>query len=154
MKRRTMLGAGLVLPLWASAHHGWSSFDQARPLWLEGRASDVAWRNPHVELRLEVSTAMRLPADLRSRRLPEQMAAVDGPSLLAATALPQRSDRIWEVELAPLTRMQAWKVPEIKAGTDLAVLGFTFKGEQGKPVLRAEYLFLGGQIYGLRSSPV
>lgn len=153
MKRRTVLGTGLVLPLWATAHHGWSSFDQARPLWLEGRVSDVAWRNPHVELKLELSATMRLPTDLRTRRLPEQTAAVDGQALLAITALPKRTDRVWEVELAPLTRMQAWKVPEIKAGTDLAVLGFTFQGEQGKPVLRAEYLFLGGQIYGLRSSP-
>ncbi len=153
MKRRTVLGAGLALPLWAGAHHGWSSFDQARPLWLEGRAADVAWRNPHVELKLELSSPLQLPADLRSRRLPDQVAAVDGSSLLAATALPQRTDRVWEVELAPLTRMQAWKVPEIKAGTELAVLGFTFKGEQGKPVLRAEYLFLDGKAYGLRSSP-
>ena len=154
MKRRTVLGGGLALPMWTSAHHGWSSFDQARPLWLEGRASEVLWRNPHVELKLELSAAMKVPADLRTRRLPEQTVAVDGPALLAATTLPKRSDRVWEVELAPLTRMQAWKVPEIKPGTDLAVLGFTFQGEQGKAVLRAEYLFLGGQTYGLRSSPV
>ena len=153
MKRRTMLGVGLALPAWACAHHGWSSFDQARPLWLEGRASDVAWRNPHVELKLDLSAAMKLPSDLRTRRLPQQMAAVDGPALLAAAALPKRADRVWEVELAPLTRMQAWRVPEIKAGTELAVLGFTFQGEQGKPVLRAEYLFLGEQVFGLRSSP-
>jgi hypothetical protein len=44
-------------------------------------------------------------------------------------------------------------VPEIKNGTDLAVLGFTFAGEKGEAVLRAEYLFLGGQVYGLRSGP-
>jgi Family of unknown function (DUF6152) len=154
MKRRTVLGIGLALPMWTSAHHGWSSFDQARPLWLEGRASEVLWRNPHVELKLETSSAMKLPANLRTRRLPEQTAAVDGPALLAAAALPKRTDRVWEVELAPLTRMQAWKVSEIKSGTDLAVLGFTFQGEQGRAVLRAEYLFLGDQTYGLRSSPV
>jgi hypothetical protein len=73
--------------------------------------------------------------------------------LLKAAQLPTRRDRLWEVELAPLTRMQAWKVPEIRGGTELGVLGFTFAGEKGDAILRAEYLFLAGQVYGLRSSP-
>ncbi|MEN9769697.1 MAG: hypothetical protein RLZZ180_1327, partial [Pseudomonadota bacterium] len=38
MHRRTLLATGLALPLLARAHHGWSSFDQSRPIWLEGRA--------------------------------------------------------------------------------------------------------------------
>ena len=67
--------------------------------------------------------------------------------------MPTRKDRVWEIELAPLTRMDAWKVPEIKVGDMLGVLGFTFTGEKGDAVLRAEYLFIGGQVYGLRSSP-
>ena len=44
-------------------------------------------------------------------------------------------------------------VPEIQPGTELAVVGFTFTGEQGAAVLRAEYLFLGGKTYGMRSGP-
>lgn len=44
-------------------------------------------------------------------------------------------------------------VEEIKPGTPVAALGFTFTGEKGDPVLRAEYLFVGGKAYGLRSSP-
>jgi hypothetical protein len=35
----------------------------------------------------------------------------------------------------------------------LSVVGFTFLGEKGDPVLRVEYLFLDGKAYGLRSSP-
>jgi hypothetical protein len=35
----------------------------------------------------------------------------------------------------------------------LGVLGFTFKDEKGDAVLRAEYLFVGGRVYGLRSGP-
>jgi hypothetical protein len=153
MHRRTLLATGLALPLLARAHHGWSSFDQNRPIWLEGRASAVSWRNPHVEFKLEVAADLKLPADLGARKLPAQSAAVDGPALLKAAQLPTRRDRLWEVELAPLTRMQAWKVPEIRGGTDLGVLGFTFAGEKGDAILRAEYLFLAGQVYGLRSSP-
>ena len=153
MHRRTLMAAGLGLPLLAQAHHGWSSFDQSRPLWLEGRATQVSWRNPHAELKLEVAPDLKLPADLANRKLPAQVASVDGPALLKATQLTTRKDRLWEIELAPLTRMEAWKVPEIKPGTALALLGFTFTGEKGNAVLRAEYLFLAGQVYGLRSGP-
>jgi len=44
-------------------------------------------------------------------------------------------------------------VPQIKDGDTVGVLGFTFTGEKGDAILRAEYLFIGGQVYGLRSSP-
>ncbi len=50
--------------------------------------------------------------------------------------------------------MQAWAVPEIKPGTPLALLGFTFKNEQGAAILRVEYLWLDGKTYALRSGPV
>ena len=153
MQRRTLIAAGLGLPLLARAHHGWSSFDQDRPLYLEGRALKVAWRNPHAELELELPPDLRLPADLATRTLPPQAAGVDGPALLRAARLPTRRDRRWLVELAPLTRMNAWKVAEVKAGDTLAVIGFTFTGETGDAVLRAEYMWAGGGAYGLRSAP-
>jgi hypothetical protein len=155
MQRRPFLvaaGAALWLPA-AHAHHGWSSFDQSRPIYLEGRAKTVAWRNPHVELDLDLKPDLKLPADLAKRPVPAQSAQVDGPGLLAAAQLPTRKDKTWHIELAPLTRVEAWKIAEIKPGNELAVLGFTFAGEKGEPILRAEYLFVGGQAYGLRSSP-
>ncbi|SDJ48498.1 DUF6152 family protein [Variovorax sp. OV700] len=154
IQRRRLLVAGslgLALPAWA--HHGWSSFDQDRPLYLEGRATKVMWRNPHGELELELPENPTLPADLKQRALPRQSATVDGPGLLARAQLPTRRDRKWTIELAPLTRLQAWGLDEIKPGTQVAALGFTFTGEKGEPVLRAEYLFVGGKAYGLRSSP-
>ena len=145
-------GSGFIaLPAWP--HHGWSSFDQSRPLYLEGKARKVAWRNPHAEFELELPAELKLPADLAQRALPAQTASVDGPKLLAQAQLPKRKDKVWEIELAPLTRMQAWQVAEIKPGTDVAVLGFTFNEEKGEPVLRAEYLWVAGKAYALRSSP-
>jgi len=154
IRRRTLLLAGgLVLPWAARAHHGWSSFDQTRPIWLEGRATQVVWRNPHAELKLELPADPKLPADLASRPVPAQTASVDGKALLAAAQLPRRRDKVWAIELAPLTRLQAWAVPEIKPGAAVAVLGFTFTDEKGDAVLRAEYLFVGGKAYGLRSAP-
>jgi hypothetical protein len=154
MQRRLMLAAGTLLacrPAWA--HHGWSSFDQNRPIYLEGRAASVTWRNPHAELVLELAPELKLPADLATRTLPAQSAPVDGPALLKAAQLPTRRDRRWTIELAPLSRMNAWQVAEIKPGDALGLLGFTFAGEKGDPVLRVEYLFVGGKAYGLRSSP-
>lgn len=137
----------------ALAHHGWSSFDQGRPIYLEGKAVDVKWRNPHVELLLELPETLRLPADLVQRALPAQTAGIDGPALLAKAVLPTRRDRRWEVELAPLFRLGQWQMPEIKNGEDLSLVGFTFKDEVGAATVRAEYVFLGGKVYGLRSSP-
>ncbi len=157
MFRRDVLRTGGALGLvWGApawAHHGWSSFDQERPIYLEGRAIEVKWRNPHVELVLEPRQPLSLPTDLAQRTLPAQTAGVDGKSLLAKAQLPTRRDRRWEIELAPLSRIQQWQLPEIAVGADLALLGFTFTGEKGAAILRAEYLFLNGKTYGMRSSP-
>ena len=158
MQRRDVLKAVLFVPMvgvgrQASAHHGWSSFDQDRPLYLEGRVVKAVWQNPHVELELELPAALRLPAGLSQQALPAQSAPVDGKALLAKTVLPTRTDKRWEIELAPLTRLQAWKVAEIKPGTNLSVVGFAFAGEKGDAILRAEYLFVDGKVYGLRSGP-
>ena len=154
MDRRTGLSATALLAApSAFAHHGWSSFDQNRPLWLEGKALSVAWRNPHAELQLEPRADLALPTDLARRELPRQTAPVDAAAILKTTTLPTRKDRRWEIELAPLTRMEAWQVPVIKAGDTLGLIGFTFAGEKGDAVLRVEYLFLAGKVYALRSAP-
>ncbi len=137
----------------ARAHHGWSSFDQDRPVYLEGKVVQSRWRNPHAELVIELPEGLRVPSDLAQRTVPAQSAPVDGKALLGKAVVPQRKDRRWELELAPLTRMDAWKVAEIKPGTTLSVLGFTFKEEKGEAVLRVEYLWVDGKAYALRSSP-
>ncbi len=153
MQRRLIVLAAASLPLAARAHHGWSSFDQGRPLFLSGKAANVAWRNPHAELDLELDADLKLPADLAQRKLPAQSASVDGPALLKAAQLPTRKDRRWHVELAPLSRMEAWKVVPIRNGDAVQVLGFTFSGEKGEALLRVEYLWAGGLTASLRSSP-
>jgi hypothetical protein len=147
--------AASALPVsWsAQAHHGWSSFDTDRPVYLEGKATQVKWQNPHTELKLELPANLKLPEDLAQRNIPAQTAQVDAPALLRKAVLPKRNDKIWEIELAPLSRMEAWKVPEIKNGQAMAVLGFTFKDEKGSAILRAEFLWFDGKTYGLRSAP-
>jgi hypothetical protein len=160
MQRRSFLRAGgvaaVLLPCAAipvRAHHGWSGFDQDRPLYLEGRAAKVRWANPHAEIELELPAELRLPEDLKQRAVPAQTAPVDGAALLARAQLPTRRDRRWTIELAPLTRLEAWRLAEIAPGTPLSVVGYAHAGEQGDAVLRAEYVFVAGKAYGLRSSP-
>jgi Family of unknown function (DUF6152) len=153
MERRLVLAGLASLPLAARAHHGWSSFDTARPIYLEGRAAKVEWRNPHAELDLDVAPDLKLPADLAQRKTPAQSASVDGPALLKAATVPTRRDKRWHIELAPLTRMQAWKVAPINTGDPVSMLGYTFAGEKGEPLLRVEYLWVAGGAYALRSSP-
>jgi hypothetical protein len=154
--RRRLMAAAAIAGLGVApvrAHHGWSGFDPERPLYLEGRVSKVRWQNPHAMIEIEVPPGLKRPADLATRPLPAQVAPVDGTALLAKAGVPRRADRRWSVELAPLTRMDAWKVPELKAGDTVSVVGFTYRDESGEPVLRAEYLFVGERVYGLRSSP-
>ncbi len=153
MDRRLFLTTAATLPLAAHAHHGWSSFDLSRPIYLEGRAVNVAWRNPHVEMDLDVAANLKLPADLAQRAVPAQAANVDGAGLLKAAQLPTRKDKRWHIELAPLSRMEAWKIAEIRGGDAVSMLGFTFGAEKGDAILRVEYLWTGGKAYGLRSSP-
>ena len=156
MQRRHLLAAAAASP-WALstawAHHGWSSFDQERPIYLEGKVLRSRWQNPHAELVIEVPAGLKVPADLGKRAVPAQSAGVNGAAMLAKSTTPKRADREWELELAPLTRMSAWKVAEIKPGAAVSAVGFTFTGEQGAAVMRVEYLFVDGQAYGLRSSP-
>lgn len=159
MQRRHLVTLGLagllptVVATRAHAHHGWSSFDQDKPLYLEGKVESAAWRNPHAELKLRVAAGLQLPADLAKRPVPAQTAGVDAARILGTARLPTRKDALWELELAPLTRMQAWGVAEIKPGQSVAVVGYTFSGEKGEAVLRVEYLFVDNKAYGLRSSP-
>ena len=158
MKRRDLIKSSLalsaagVLPV-AQAHHGWSSFDQDRPIYLEGKVVKSVWQNPHVEIDIDVPAGLKVPADLTRRTLPAQTAPVDGKALLARAVVPKRQDKRWEIELAPLSRMLAWNVAEIKPGDMVAMLGFTFTGEKGAAIMRVEYLFAAGKTYALRSSP-
>ena len=142
-----------VMPELAWAHHGWGSFDQERPVYLEGKVVASKWQNPHAELMIELPAGLKLPADLKQRSVPAQSAAVDAPAMLAKATLPRRTARQWELELAPLTRMEAWKVAEIRPGTQVSAIGFTTKEDVGEAVMRVEYLFVDGKAYGLRSSP-
>jgi hypothetical protein len=156
--RRHVVGLLALSPLgvWspdAAAHHGWSSFDQERPLYLEGVATEIRWRNPHAEFTLEVKAPLALPTDLANRVIPAQSAPVNAVQLMATTRLPEQRASRWTIELAPLSRLSQWQLQEIREGTSLAVVGFALRTPQPTPLMRVEFLFLGGRAYPMRSSP-
>ena len=82
MKR--FLLAAMVLAAPAFAHHGWSSFDQDRPYYLQGTVKSVRWANPHAEAVLEVKADVAVPADLATRPLPKQSQNVDAAASAGA----------------------------------------------------------------------
>lgn len=162
MNRRRLLAASIGLlttaPLTglgrrAHAHHGWNSFDESRPIYIEGRVKTVKWQNPHAELVVTMSADAKVPADLAKRKMPAQTINVDAAKILAAASTPKRRGD-WTLELSPMIRIEAWKIPEPKVGDTVAAIGYTFKDEKGGPFTRVEYLLIGGQAYGLRSSPL
>jgi hypothetical protein len=153
MHRRTLLLAAAAAPVTALAHHGWSSFDQDKPIYLEGKVKTVRWANPHAEVVIEVDSSLKLPAGLQSRSLPTQSQQVDGAAILARTRLPEDAAGTWTVEFAPLFRMEAWGVKEPRAGDRIEIIGYIAPKLAGGRLVRVEYLFVGGKAYGLRSSP-
>lgn len=134
------------------AHHGWSSFDQDKPVYLEGQVKAVRWANPHAEVTLIVDAALKAPSDLATRPVPPQAQAVDGPAVMKKAQAPSGAAGEWTIEFAPLSRMERWGVTPLKAGDRIEVVGYT--GVPGEPkLLRVEFLFVGGKAYGLRSNP-
>jgi hypothetical protein len=143
-----------LAPLAALAHHGWSSFDESRPIYLAGSVTSVAWQNPHAELVVEPAAGLALPPGLATRSVPAQEAPVDAAKVLAETTLPADLAGPWTVELAPLTRMDAWGVARIAAGAQVELVGYAFpQGKSGERVMRVEFLFIDGKAYSIRSMP-
>lgn len=137
----------------AFAHHGWSSFDQDKPLYLAGTVKSVRWQNPHAEIVLAVAPGLALPADLAQRAVPAQSQRIDGTALLKKSTVPANPAGDWEIEFAPMTRMEAWGLKDPpKPGDRVELIGYGL-AEGSKKLLRAEYMFAAGRAYAFRSSP-
>lgn len=152
-RRHFALTIGVLLAAPVLAHHGWSSFDQDKPLYLSGTLTQVRWQNPHAEVMLRVD-ATKLPDGIASRTVPAQQQSIDGAGILKKTQVPANAAGTWEVEFAPLSRMQAWGLTQpLKVGDRIEVIGYGL-ADENKRLLRAEYLFINGKAFAFRSSPV
>ncbi|TFY99865.1 DUF6152 family protein [Ramlibacter rhizophilus] len=155
MHRRSLLalaGAACAAPR-AFANHGWSIYDTARPLYIEGPVTTILWADPHPHLELLHRPGYALPADLAHRRMPAQREAADLEGMLRAATVPLTPEGHWRVELPELNRLVAWDVKRPRIDTRLGVLGYPGPPVTGTPTLRAEVLFIGDRAYPLRSSP-
>ena len=156
MRRRNFvyLVSGALLAAPVLAHHGWSSFDQDKPLYLSGTLTQVRWQNPHIEVMLRAD-AVKLPEGIATRPVPAQQQSVDGAGILKKVQVPANAAGVWEIEFAPLSRMQAWGLSQpLKVGDRIEVIGYGLADDRNKRLLRAEYLFVNGKAYAFRSSPV
>ena len=156
MKRRNVvyLISGALLAAPVLAHHGWSSFDQDKPLYLSGTLTQVRWQNPHTEVMLRADVT-KLPDGIATRTVPAQQQSVDGAGILKKVQVPANAAGVWEIEFAPLSRMQAWGLSQpLKVGDRIEVIGYGLADDNNKRLLRAEYLFINGKAYAFRSSPV
>jgi hypothetical protein len=52
---RFLVGAALVLPLTALAHHGWSEYDAQQPLKLTGTIEESTYEHPHGSINLKTA---------------------------------------------------------------------------------------------------
>lgn len=153
MSRFLAFAASLLVAGAALAHHGWSSFDEKAPIYVAGTVQSVAWQNPHAELVL-APEVQELPPGLATRSVPAQEQPVDGATVLANTTLAADLSGPWTIELAPLTRMDAWGVARIQPGAKVELVGYTFpKGASSERRMRVEFLFVDGQAYSIRSMP-
>jgi hypothetical protein len=51
--RYSIAAALAIAPVAGLGHHGWSSYDQTRPLTVNGTFKSVAWANPHGTARIQ-----------------------------------------------------------------------------------------------------
>lgn len=116
MSRRSVaaLALGLGLPAAAFAHHGWSSYDATKPVTATGPLTQVEWRNPHAEAKMN------------------------------------RDGKVWQVVLAPTSRMEARGLTKdmLKDGTVATVEGYP--RTDGTPEMRLERITVAGKTVELR----
>jgi hypothetical protein len=105
-----------LLATTALAHHGWSGYDQTKPLTVPGTITESSYTNPHATIKLR---------------------ATDG-------------GKVWDVVLAPVSRMQARGLTEdmLKPGTAATVLGYQHRKVATE--MRAENITIGEKKVELR----
>jgi hypothetical protein len=72
-----LLAGLLLLPLAASAHHGWSEYDSSKTLKLTGKIVESGYEHPHGHVQLEVPgktwrVILAPPSRMERRGLPKE----------------------------------------------------------------------------------
>lgn len=151
MNRRELAGIGLLLvAARVRADHPWRPYEGAPPLYVEGEVNTLLWNDPHPHLRLVHRPPVRLPTDLRERKLLPHRDADRTRELLSRTVVPV-FERAWRVELPTLAKLLLWGVERPMIGERVGVIGWPGPDVQGTSTVQAVVLFVDGQGYPLGS---
>lgn len=93
MFRPLLAAVLLVAPAVAFAHHGWSSYDEAKPVTASGPLTDVTWGNPHGTAKMTVKgktwdLVLAPTSRMEARGL--KRAAIDKGQTVTVTGYPRR----------------------------------------------------------------
>jgi hypothetical protein len=118
--------AAFMLPMPVTAHHGWSEYDSAKALKLNGKIVESGYEHPHGHIRFEVKR--------------EGTTAGEG-----ATA-----GKTWSVVLAPPSRMENRGLQKewLKPGATATVEGYPNRNKPEE--MRAERIVINGKTIELR----
>jgi hypothetical protein len=69
--------AAFMIPIQATAHHGWSEYDSAKALKLTGKIVESGYEHPHGHIRFEApgktwSVVLAPPSRMENRGLPKE----------------------------------------------------------------------------------
>ena len=112
--------AAFMIPIQATAHHGWSEYDSAKALKLTGKIVESGYEHPHGHIRFEAKGE-------------------------GATA-----GKTWSVVLAPPSRMENRGLQKewLKAGATATVEGYPNRNKPEE--MRAERITINGKTIELR----
>jgi hypothetical protein len=112
--------AAFMIPIQATAHHGWSEYDSAKALKLSGKIVESGYEHPHGHIRFEAKGE-------------------------GATA-----GKTWNVVLAPPSRMENRGLQKewLKAGATATVEGYPNRNKPEE--MRAERITINGKTIELR----
>lgn len=115
MLNKALLAAALVaIPAAALSHHGWSSYDDSKPIKHRAELIDVRWANPH------------------------------------GTAKVRYNDAVWDVILAPVSRMEARGLSREMVGPKRTVVIEGYPRRDGTREMRIERVTAGDKTVELR----
>lgn len=154
MNRRELAGIGLLLIAGrVRADHPWRPYEGAPPLYVEGNVNTLLWNDPHPHLRLVHRPSVRLPTDLRERKLLPHRDADSTAQLLSRVVVPV-FERAWRVELPTLAKLLEWGVERPMIGEPAGVIGMPGPEVRGMATLQAVVLFVDGKGYPLGSARI
>jgi len=112
--------AAFLVPIHATAHHGWSEYDSAKALKLSGKIVESGYEHPHGHIRFEAKGE-------------------------GATA-----GKTWNVVLAPPSRMENRGLQKewLKPGASATVEGYPNRNKPEE--MRAERIIINGKTIELR----